>query len=332
LNDTSLHNHHGCRHVVATIRHCLAQRGLALTHSTPAGALWSADPELLASMAASDLILINGEGTLHHGAELAARLLSVVDHPARAGKPVVLLNTIYQANPSDWAGWLSKMDLIATRDRNSQAEIAGLGLQAEYAPDLSLYLDQPQAAGDGRHIGYGDSVYPEIKRALRDAYRGERRPRLYLPIHTGIRHPGADLRLSRRWHNVRFKLRAGLRHWRDRGYRLSDDVDGFRADLRRTSIYLTGRYHGICLAISCGVPFRAISSNSHKIEALLAEAGLRPERLADRVAAIADTAPQDWQFTDLERQSLAAFLSEGRRRTDLLFDRVAELARAQGRA
>jgi hypothetical protein len=121
-----------------------------------------------------------------------------------------------------------------------------------------------------------------------------------------------------------------LRHWRDRDHRLSDDADGFRANLRRTNIYLTGRYHGICLAISCGVPFRAISSNSHKIEALLAEAGLRPERLAASVAAIADTSPQDWQFTDPERQSLAAFLTEGRRRTDALFDRVAALARGQG--
>ncbi|HWA47894.1 MAG TPA: polysaccharide pyruvyl transferase family protein [Dongiaceae bacterium] len=333
LNDTSLHNHHGCRHVVATIRRCLAQRGLQVIDSAPAGSLWSANNRFLSSMRAAGLILINGEGTLHHGAELAARLLSVVDHPARVGKPVALINTIYQENPPDWVRWLGKMDLIATRDRTSQAEIASLGLGVEYAPDLSLYAgrNEPAANRGGDHVGYGDSVFPEVKRALRRAYQREQRPRLYLPIHTGIRHPGppSELRLGRRWHNIRFKLRARIRNLRDRGQRLSDDVDGFVADLRRTSIYLTGRYHGICLAISAGVPFRAVTSNSHKIEALLKEAGLNPDRLVRDVSDIAVTSPEDWQFSAGETERLSVFLRDGRSRTDVVFDRLADLARKQ---
>ena len=108
---------------------------------------------------------------------------------------------------------------------------------------------------------------------------------------------------------------------------MSDDVEGFVADLRRTSIYLTGRYHGICLAISAGVPFRAVTSNSHKIEALLKEAGLNPDRLVGNVADIAVTAPEDWQFSADEAGRLSAFLRDGRSRTDALFDRLADLAR-----
>ncbi len=330
LNDTSRHNHHGCRRVVTTIHRCLADRGLAIIDTAPAGSQWSEDERFLRSMERADLILINGEGTLHHAAGLGTRLLEVVAHPARGNRPVALINTIYQHNPSQWAEWLGQMSLIATRDRSSQAEIQGLGLQAEYAPDLSLHFGSPgwsPRATDGP-IGYGDSVFPDVKRALRQAYLHEARPSLYLPIHTGIRHPAiaSDWSVRRRLHNIRFGLRARLRNLRDRGYCVSNEVEGFIGDLRRTSIYLTGRYHGICLALAAGVPFRAVASNSHKIEALLREAGVRPERLAGSAPELARTAPHEWRFSTEEAASLSAFLHEGRQRTETLFDRIAGLA------
>jgi hypothetical protein len=75
------------------------------------------------------------------------------------------------------------------------------------------------------------------------------------------------------------------------------------------------------------VPFRAVASNSHKIEALLKEAGLNPDRLVGNVTDIAVTAPEDWQFTAGETDRLSAFLRDGRSRTDALFDRLADLAR-----
>src|SRR5262245_12462177 len=134
LNDTSIHNHHGCRRVIGTIRGCLASRGLEVIDSAPAAAPWDGAPSLLRNMRRADLILINGEGTLHHGAGLGARLLSVVDHPARCGTPVALINTIYQENPPEWGRWLSKMSLVAARDRRSQHEFERVDVRAAFAP------------------------------------------------------------------------------------------------------------------------------------------------------------------------------------------------------
>lgn len=331
LNDTSSQNHHGCRRVVGTIRHCLAQRGLQIIASWPTGAQWSADRQFLRHLASADLVLINGEGTLHHGAARAADLLAVVEHPACQGKPVALVNTIYQDNPPDWDRWLSRMGLICARDRASQMELQRLGLGVEYAPDLSLYFETPARTGDatGTYVSYGDSVFPIVKRELQRAYLRDPRARLYLPIHTGIRNAGGatGLSLARRWGNLRGKLRARTRYLRDRGHRISDDADGFLADLRASSIHLTGRYHGICLAMSCGVPFRAVESNARKIESLLLESGLDPARLASSVAEIAETSPERWQYSAGEAASLSAFLIDGRRRTNIMFDRVAALAR-----
>ena len=39
--------------------------------------------------------------------------------------------------------------------------------------------------------------------------------------------------------------------------------------LKSLELYVTGRFHGVCLAAMIGVPFLALSSNSHKIEGIL---------------------------------------------------------------
>jgi hypothetical protein len=97
-------------------------------------------------------------------------------------------------------------------------------------------------------------------------------------------------------------------------------------DLQEASVYLTGRYHGICLSIACGVPFRTVGSNSFKIEALLEDAGLQSTRVSTDICDVLESAPDDWQFTPAERANLSAFLRDGRRSIDALFDRLAELA------
>lgn len=43
--------------------------------------------------------------------------------------------------------------------------------------------------------------------------------------------------------------------------------------MKSLDLYITGRFHGVCLAMMLQVPFLAIPSNSHKIEGLLADCG-----------------------------------------------------------
>lgn len=334
LNDTSIENHHGCRRVVDTIRQCLAARGLEIIGSAPARKPWHTARELVHDMRWADLILINGEGTLHHGSALGANLLSVVDHPARGGTPVALINTVYQENPAEWGKWMMKMSLVAARDRRSRLEIERARVKAEFVPDLSLYRKAPARPSNRNRkcIAYGDSVYDDIKRALRKAYRKdrrERRPRMFLPIRTSIMHSNPRLRSSvcARLEGLRYAWEVKMARLKDSSYRVSAGAEEFLRDLQQASLYLTGRYHGICLSMVCGVPFRAVASNSHKIEALLEDAGLNPARLSTSVIDVIGSAPEAWQFTADEQANLSAFLRDGRRSMDALFDRLAELAR-----
>lgn len=43
--------------------------------------------------------------------------------------------------------------------------------------------------------------------------------------------------------------------------------------MKSLKLYVTGRFHGVCLAMMLGIPFLAVPSNSHKIEGLLKDCG-----------------------------------------------------------
>jgi len=51
------------------------------------------------------------------------------------------------------------------------------------------------------------------------------------------------------------------------------DIYAYINWLKSLDLYVTGRFHGVCLAMMFQVPFLAIPSNSHKIEGLLEDCG-----------------------------------------------------------
>lgn len=51
------------------------------------------------------------------------------------------------------------------------------------------------------------------------------------------------------------------------------DIQAYANWMLGLDLYVTGRFHGVCLAMMLQVPFLAIPSNSHKIEGLLADCG-----------------------------------------------------------
>jgi len=55
--------------------------------------------------------------------------------------------------------------------------------------------------------------------------------------------------------------------------------------MRSLDLYITGRFHGVCLAIATGVPFLALPSNSHKIEGILNDCNC-PELLIENFSEV----------------------------------------------
>ena len=331
MNDTRRHRHFGCARVMRVIEENLSRRGIDVTGRSLLWSDWRRDWRFLAAMTSCDVIVINGEGTLHHGAESGRRLLEVVDHPLRGKTPVALLNALYQENPLAWRRYIEKIDLVSARDSRSAEELQRVAARpVDVVPDLSLadssdgLLDEPPR----RDLVYvGDSVVEEQREQLARASRGSDDVRI-LPI---LLSP----------HAVRPELPPGVRQLREGWNRLRDAVARLGAPrairsadereylrwLARGRLHVTGRFHAVCLSLVTRTPFLAITSNSWKIEALLEDAGLGADRMitADRVAeALAD--PDAFAFSAAEEAAIDRFLDRCTAGCGRIFDAVERLA------
>lgn len=323
MNDTSGRSHHGCARVMRLLLQGLSKEGLQVTARSPARHDWAGDAGFLAALSQADLVVINGEGTLHHGRPAGARLLSVLDHPARGSRPVAVVNALWQDNPESWDAQLARCALVAARDARSRAAMATAGLAARLVPDLSLSDGAAPQPGPRHGLIVGDSVRHSARRALALAARRLGAEAL---VPTKTRRSA----MWRRWPTG--PLLSALYHGASPiglpPLRLAADEAGYLSVLGHADMHLTGRFHAICLSIVTATPVLAVGSNSWKIEALLAEAGLDARRLIP-LEALPDLEPTDLirPYTAEETAGMAGFLTHAKAEAATLFRDLAALAR-----
>ncbi len=333
LNDTRGDNHFGCMRVMRIIEQNLKARGIEIAATSLVRNDWKRDEAFLNAMRAADLIVINGEGTLHHGSKQGVRLLDVVDHPARGATPVALINAVYQDNPPAWNERLARVDLISTRDSWSAAEVEkAIGRKVGFVPDLSLAEGAIATPGTARRdrLLVGDSVNRNIGRQLL-AFADQRDDARYLPILTSIKPPKPHypppLRVLRQAY---IDLHATLFGWRHRHTEFNRTEAGFLKSLQSGYLHLTGRFHAVCLCLATGTPFLALESNSWKIAALLHDFGLGAERIVTLDEARRRIeANERFDFTPEESQTIAAGLAAASKGAGDLFDSLLALARSK---
>ncbi len=325
LNDTRPDHHHGCSRVMRLLEDGLLRHGMTITGRSPVRHDWLADKALRRAMTDADLIVINGEGTLHHGKPAAARLLGVTD--VAGTTPVALVNALYQDNPVDWVPWLDKLAYISTRDSRSAEEIASrIGRRPVVVPDLTLSRSIAQGPVTAP-IVYGDSVTAAVSAALAQRARAQLAP--LVPSLSQLKRPKGRTRLTRllrRWWVDRYQ-----RHMMANNPTLTlcATEDAYAARIASAGLHVTGRFHGVCFSMAAGRPFVAVASNSWKIEALIADAGLAPwrvttaDQLADRLAGPA----ADLGFSVAEQAALTDFLDRASKGAEAMFASLAELAR-----
>jgi polysaccharide pyruvyl transferase WcaK-like protein len=333
LNDTSFAAHHGSRHVIETIRSCLSDRGTEITASVASGKAWNEMGAVLQAIEAADVIVINGEGTLHHGAEAGDLLMNAVNHPLCREKPLVLINTLWQDNPESWTELVKDIDLIVVRDGRSQNALASAGLSVSLCPDLSFYRRFP-AHGEplSQRTAFGDSVYRDVSEQLMSAYCAFHGPKIYLPIRSSHRHQELARGLSFRGRidNLKHRAKVTARRLLDSGYRQLPNVEAYVSELSTCSFHITGRYHAACLSIVARVPFVAVASNSWKIEALVDDIGLDRKRIVSSTAAAVKQGMLPYHPAELD--NIKAWLGLSRVRTESLFDTITQLAVSRVRA
>jgi polysaccharide pyruvyl transferase WcaK-like protein len=328
FNDTRVDHHHGCSRVMQALDELIAGIGLCISAYAPAHSDWAQDPVVSKALESASLLLVNGEGTLHHNSKSGLKLLQVAERARALGIPSVLLNCGWQDNGPEFVALLRQFTLVSARDSQSATQMRQAGVSCSLVPDLSLYSSYASAPRSRQGVGFTDSVIRPMSLQLAQARRacqGLTSPIQFAP-------PGAKglYRFYREYvgksdlqRPLALAAMLGLRARQHAAQALT--AQGYMDHLAGLELLVSGRFHACTLAMVARTPFIAVRSNSHKIEALISDAGLAPWRMAKNVTpeAIANARAAGWEPG--EAAALDGFLTHARRSAQALFQSIAKL-------
>jgi hypothetical protein len=298
FNDTAPSGHYGCEAVTAVIERLFDGAGIAIgwRHSVLTDPL--ADPGTAPAIAAADAVVVNGEGSIHHRSPRGRALARLGPLARAAGKPAWLINATLQDTDAATVEDLRAFTAIWVRESASAAWARSQGLRVTVAPDLSLchWLRARPTRGRRGGTALVDSVLDPCNRTLLGwaqtlgevlwtmKHDAEGRAQHIRP---GAR-PDAPLRI----------LPRGAPR----------DLAAFAVLLGGFDRLLTGRFHAMCLALLLRLPFHALASNTWKIEATIADAGLDPVRHV----APGGPPPAPLPFSAHETDAIARYIRRAR--------------------
>lgn len=329
MNHSNLRGLHlGCARVMRLIEEGLEQRGCIIHARLDTKEDWRKSPRTLQALRDCDAIVINGEGTLHHGRRKAERLLEVATHELTRNKELSLINALWQDNPDSWATYLRGFRTLWARDQRSASLMARqLGREVSWMGDISTSAGAIESTAPRHGIVLGDSVSGGTSNLLCQLARelSEEQPVELIPLTTGW----LDDNPYRSWLWRTWK-RIGARRKFEKckaifpQQRFLSIEEEYLTLLGKSELLVTGRFHGLCLALVSGTPFVALPSNSWKIKALFEDVGIDERRLVESGALSKDLIlQQDWSWSELERSNIAAFLRQNQERATKMFDAIA---------
>lgn len=326
FNDTRVDLHHGCTRVMSAIESLVVRHGGHVHATIPAHMDWKQNPAVHEAVRAARLVIVNGEGTIHHNSAAGRKLLEVGGFSRGEGVPAVLLNCGWEDNGEAFSAMLRDFAMVAARDHLSAEQMRVSGCRV--VPDLSLYLSGEGPALVRGGVGFTDSVIRPVALGL------ERLRKQCGGKVNSIQHVGSGALATYRF----FRSYVGLADLRQPGFLMGMLMlrhQQYRAQVPTAQDYLrqlaglellvSGRFHACTLSLVMGTPFVAIDSNSHKIRALVSDAGLGAWRVASALSPtlVAEARTAGWDVT--ERQHLNDYLPHARAAADALFRDIAGL-------
>lgn len=309
LNNTAAHHNHGHLGTIAVsnvIFSELQRRGI----STIAYANNLRGVAVLCDHlpALPDLVVLNGEGTLHDNHERAIGLMLAATHFNRFGVPCALINSIWDRNTALMGSYLELFQYIAVRDSLSKLSMSKFtSRNINVVPDISL-ANTVQAyppEGVALPIGVVDSSDDKDSKTLR---------------------------VFSEFLNAPFYLMDGARRGRD-PFGTGEVVQV--NTIADCSAWITGRYHFALAALATNRPFLAVRTRVSKMQGMMQDAGLSEFLLNDEwlVSALDNKrrAVQDklafWNESAFQRSE--EYKSRARTSITAAFDTVADLTTAK---
>lgn|GEM_PF-5904583 len=274
LGDTRGLLHHGCELVLEGLLQLIHQAGVKEIDVVPGLQGKTKRTDVLGA----DLLLLNGEGMLHHDRPVVDESLTLAEDRRRRGLRTKLLNFSWFENNQSSTQRLAAFDGLAPRDGTTAATLREAGhdvlAMTDMAAHQTLRMIRPTAQRCGMVVG--DSTQPTVARALRRLAQHRCWTSAPVLMPPGGR-PGRKARKVARRLQVSRLVGTWVLSDRYRGHRDGDakTVDHLQK-LGEAAGLVTGRFHQVCMALALGTPFLAVGSNTAKIEALCRDAGLDP--------------------------------------------------------
>lgn len=302
LNDTTPDNHYGCTRVINNLNTLIAESGGIVIHSLKIDQkIFNSETKQYLQQA--DIVIINGEGTFHHGAQRAHDMLKLV---AELPLKKYLVNATYDSNPETFATLLKSFDGVTVRESRSQRQLKEQGIDSIVLPDLSLFSESYTSTVRKGYL-YGDSVNFRLAWKMHQLFRDKTDFKVNRICYT-----------SNRWAQVNRYILKGLRKldftkFKTRNLFIAREritTEQYHQEVAHSNGIITGRYHAICYAINSLTPFLAVSSNSHKVEGLMEDIGLEGRIIASsQLENFEGFTP----LTNEDIEKIETFLTEGRK-------------------
>ena len=256
FNDTGNSPHAGCQAVSNAHAAMLGKAGHKIIHRefvqhhkthwtnleepTAAAAIQSVldDEKLMAKIDEVDAVIVNGEGTIHHGN--GYHLLAILGAAQTLHKQTLLVNAVFEETEG-FDDVLSKLLDFTLRDVKSYEHAIDRGFRCRLVWDSSLaaeYNHAPLTDFAGQTIvtdWHGDRNHDTGRTAL-DYLAKHRESSFYFPLISG----------------------AAYKSWKH-----------MPASFAQADMIISGRHHANYFACKAGTPFICMPSNSHKIQGFI---------------------------------------------------------------
>ncbi len=339
LNDTRTNLHHGCEVVMNNLYSLIqknnpdARFSKLCTGQTISEEKWH---ELLEDV---DVVIINGEGTLHDAAPFGEFLLKLGQIAKQKNKKVFLVNSTWENNPSAWNELINEFDGLYVRDQKSLVTLKTQHPHCEYAADLTFYSTHQAHQSNTSEstsairpqVIVNDSVYSHVSDAL---FNYAKKHQLdYHPItrelplsSDAIGYNPKKMKKLKQYKllsQLTFGLYQPRRYYQDFDYCI-DDTAAFKQKMLDSDLVITGRYHCLCFCLQMQIPVLIVASNTSKTQNLLSDAGLRDRHIKtdDLNQLSLQQLLEKAQYSDEEKQKLIDFSLNTQRKHEQIFEKI----------
>ena len=290
LNDTSSELHHGCELVINNIKKLLLQNNMIVIGTSYCGSSFLSNRALLRKFHMTDIVIVNGEGTLHSSQPRALELMKMVEYIKKTTSvPVILINAFYHNNNSEIIKLTRLFDLIFVRTTKDKSQLCKHNINSRVVPDLTFYNKlNTDSKIDYSFISVTDGYLDSFSKKMQ--LFAKKKKYNFLPI-----------RMDRRIEKFNFKSFFGfakyhlfkkilypiwicgakLNYLEESRFYYTQDYNLYIKKILKSKFLITGRFHATCFALKTLTPFFFVEHgiNTHKAKALLLDVGVKINRL-----------------------------------------------------